>query len=328
MFKVLSLVPKSRIDRFGVKPPAGVEITFLEPPFTDDEVIEAGKGADCIFVGAVDPVSRKVIYALDTLKLIHSEGVGFDKIDVEAAKERNVYVCNNRNVNSGAVAEHTVGLIIAALRRIPYADKEIKKGNYGPCQLEYRTKGYNELSSRHVGIVGLGAIGRETAKRLRPFGCKISYYDAFRPAKEVEEELGVQYLSFEDICRQCDVISFHVPVLPETRHMVNETSIGWMKDGVILINTARGEIIDQVALAKALEEGKIACAALDTVTPEPPGEDHPLLNLSEKASDRLIITPHIGGTTDEAFQRMHTWAWENVQRVMEGKKPVNIVNRL
>ena len=194
MFKVLSVVPKARIERFGVEIPKEIEISFIESPYSDEELIEAAKDVDCIFNTSVDPVSRKVIESLPKLKLIHTEGVAFNGVDLQAATENGVTVCNNQNVNKLSVAEHTVGLMIALLRRISYADRQIKAKNFSKLQLEYRTKGYKELSSRHVGIVGFGAIGREIARLLKPFGCKISYYDAFLPSKEVEEELGVSYL--------------------------------------------------------------------------------------------------------------------------------------
>ncbi len=328
MYKVVSVVPENRIDRFGIKPPAEFEITYINSPYTDGELIKACKGADFLFQTSVDPINSYVIDKLDTIKLIQTEGVGFDKIDIEGAKAKNIYVCNNRNVNCESVAEHTVGLILTALKKIAYADKKIKEGKFIECQQKYRTKGYKELGSRHVGIVGIGAIGRETVKRLSPFNCKISYYDEFRPSEDVEKELKINYLSFEEICTQCDVISFHVPVLPSTVNMVNKESIALMRNDIIIINTARGEIINQADLAQALIDGSIGGAAIDTLDPEPPSSDHPLLNLPEEAASKLIITPHIGGTTDEAFERMQLWAWDNMLKVIRGEKPSNIVNGL
>lgn len=327
MFKVLSVVPKARIERFGVEVPKEIEMTFIESPFSEEELIEAAKDVDCIFNTSVDPISRKVIESLPKLKLIHSEGVGFNGIDLKAASENEVIVCNNQNVNKLPVAEQTIGTIIALLRRIPYADKEIKANNFVKVQNEYRSKGYKELSSRHVGIVGFGAIGREIARLLKPFGCKISYYDAFPPSKEVEEELGVSLLTYEEICKQCNVITYHVPVFPDTVNMGNMKAFQMMQDDTIILNMARGEIIDQDDLAEALEKGIIAGAGLDTLMPEPPGDDHVLLNLSKEASDKIIFTPHIAGTNDEAFERMQLWAYENMLAVMNGKEPKNIVNR-
>jgi len=326
MFKVLSIVPKSRIERFGVEIPEGIEIKFLEPPYTDEELIEAAKDVDCIFDTSVDPISRKVIESLPNLKLIQTEGVGFNQVDIEAATEHGVIVCNNKNVNAFPVAEQTVGMIIALLRRFNYADKQIKAGKFVEVQNEYRTKGYKELSSRHVGIVGFGAIGRELARLLKPFGCRISYYDVIRPSKEVEEELGVSYLDYDEICKQCNIISYHVPVLPNTINMANMEAFKKMQKDTIIINMARGEIVNQEDLAAALEKGIIAGAGLDTLCPEPPGEDHVLLKLSEEASNRIMLTPHIGGTNDEAFERMHRWAYENMLAVANGKEPKNIVN--
>ncbi len=328
MYKVVSVVPQKRIEKFGVIPPLEFEIIYLDSPYTTEELIKVCEGADFLFETSVDPVPREAIEKFTSIKLIHSEGVGFDKIDIQAAKEKGIYVCNNRNVNCESVAEHTIGLILAALRRSIYADKHIKNDNFNGCQQDYRSKGYKELSSRHVGIVGIGAIGKETVKRLAPFNCKISYYDAFRPNEEIEKQLNINYLSFEEICKQCDIISLHVPVLPSTINMINKDSISNMKKNVIIVNTARGEIINQTDLAQALIDDRIEGAAIDTLYPEPPASDHPLLNLPKKAAEKLIVTPHIAGTTDEAFERMQQWAWDNMLKVTKGEKPNNIVNGL
>lgn len=323
---MLSIVPEGRIKRFGVEVPEEIEMTFLPSPFTDEELIEAARDVDCIFDTAVDKISRNAIENLPNLKFIQSEGVGFNQIDLEAASARNIIVSNNKNVNAFPVAEQTVGLIIAALRMIPYADREIKAGNYTEVQNEFRSEGYHELSSRHVGIVGFGAIGRELAKLLKAFGCEISYFDAFRPSREIEEELGVTFMEYDDICRKCNVISYHVPVLPETINMADMEHFKMMSKDTVILNVARGEIVHQEDLARALEENLIAGAALDTVLPEPPGKDHVLLNLSKHAANKLILTPHIAGTNDEAFERMQRWAYENMLAVMNGRKPNNIVN--
>lgn len=187
-------------------------------------------------------------------------------------------------------------------------------------------QGEHEIKGQHIGIIGIGAIGREVALKLKNWGCKISYYDVFRPSEEVEKSLNVSYLPLEEIISDCDIISVHVPVLPSTINMLSYEQFKNMKKNALVINTSRGEIIDQMALADALENGLIYGAALDTISPEPVPAFHPLLNLSPKAKKRLTLTPHIGGTTDEAFIRMLTGAIANIKRVIAGEKPINIVN--
>lgn len=329
MAKVVSVVPQSRFERFGVRFPEGWEVKFFPYPYTAAELAEACKGYDYLFsVSAEGPVTAEAISGMDSIKMIHVEGVGFNEVDLEAAKAKGIPVCNNRAVNNVSVAEHCIGLMIAAQRRTALSDYQIKHNGYSATRAAFLAQGEFEMFGKHVGLIGFGAIGREVARRLAGWECKISYYDVFRPAPEVEKELNVDYMEVDDIIRECDIISIHVPPLPSTIGMINAESLKAMKPTAILVNTARGEIVDQAALAQALEDGEIYAAALDVLSPEPPADDHPLFNLSEKAAARLTLSPHIGGTTDEAFTRMLLWAIENMKRVENGEKPINIVNGL
>lgn len=192
---------------------------------------------------------------------------------------------------------------------------------------EFAVKGQFELSSRVIGLVGLGAIGKALVSMLKPFGCKIYYYDVFRASEDYEKENGIEYATYETILEKCDIISYHVPVLDETRDMVRKETIDKMKDDAIIINVSRGEIVNSADLAEALNNGKIF-AGLDVIAPEPPPVDHPILNLTEEGNARLSITPHIAGTTDDAFIRMSQWSYENMVRVMNGERSNNIVNSL
>jgi len=326
MIKVVSTVPKSRFEIFKVELPVEWEVVFTGYPVSDTDLIAACQKADFLLVGSVHVVSKAVIAACPSLRLIHTEGVGFDKVDVQAAKELGLPVCNNRAVNNGAVAEHTIGLILTALKRIVYADREIKARDFASVQTQLRSEGLHELKYQHVGLVGCGAIGQEVARMLSVFGCKVSYYDAYRLAAEREKELNISYLPLEDLLSQCDIISLHAPVLPDTINMISERTLALMKDTAILINTSRGELVDQAALVAALENGKLQAFAIDTLTPEPPTKDHPFLTLSAQANDRFIITPHVAGTTAEAFTRMLQWVIADFQDVIAGKLPGRICN--
>ncbi|MDL2258179.1 NAD(P)-binding domain-containing protein [Eubacteriales bacterium OttesenSCG-928-K08] len=321
MFKVVSSVIKQRFEKFNIHFPQEWAVTYIKSPYSDDDLIAACKNADFLFLNSTHPASAQVIEACPNLKMIHVEGVGYDKVDVEAAKALGIPVCNNRAVNNGAVAEHTIGLMLAGLRRTAVCDTQVKTEGFGACQQKFMAAGQHELADLHVGLVGIGAIGKEVAIRLKAWGCKISYYDAFRPTPEVEEALDVSYLELDDLIRECDIVSIHVPVLSSTFHMFSTPQFDAMKESALLINTARGEIIDQMALADALEKGKIYGAALDTLYPEPAPAYHPLLNLSPEASSRLTITPHVGGTTDEAFIRMLKNSIKNMLRVANGEQP-------
>lgn len=329
MPKVLSTVTPQRFERFGVKFPEGWEVTYIDFPYTDEELINKAKGCDYLLANATHPVSGAVIKANPQLKCIHSEGVAFDKIDIQTAKEMGIPVCNCRGANAGGVAEHTIALMLAGLRRIALSDERIKneKDNYSGIKNDYLAAGVHELGGKHIGFVGMGAIAKEAVKRLQNWNVTISYYDVFRPTPEVEKQLNIDYMPFEELIKVCDIISFHVPVTPQTKHMLNAEALKTMKPNALIVNTARGEVIDQPALAKALEDGTIYGAALDVLDPDIPAADHVLLNMSEDASKKITFTPHIGGMTDEAFMTMLNTVVSNFQRVENGEQPINIVNK-
>lgn len=329
MVKVRVTCNKNIIERFGVKKPEGWDFKYINYPCSDEELVEQCKDADIVFCGPVDYFRRGVIEQLDNCKLIHSLGVGFDKIDLQAAKEKGIYVCNNRAVNAAPVAELAVGHMINCLRRMPEADAKIKArgvDGFNESFKEYQVKGQNELGSRVIGLVGLGAIGKAAVGMLQAFGCKIKYYDVFRDEK-FEQEKGLEYCEYNEILKTCDIISYHVPVLETTRDMVRKETIDLMKQDAIIINVARGEIVNNEDLAEALNNGRVF-AGLDVIAPEPPTVDHPIFNLNEVGKARLSITPHIAGTTDDAFIRMSKWSYEDMEKVMRGERPNNVVNGL
>lgn len=326
MKSIVSTVPKSRFEKFKVHFPEDWNITFIDAPYSQEQLIHACKDAEYLFVGSIHPVAASVFEQCPHLKMVHVEGVGFDKVDIAAAVQKGIPVCNNRAVNNGAVAEHTIGLILAALRRTALCNEQIHTVGYEICKAEHLAQGQQELSGKTVGLIGIGAIGKEVAKRLQNWGCIITYNDVFTLDSDEEHRYGIRYVDRDELFANSDIISLHVPLLESTHHLVNQLRFEQMKPNSVLVNTSRGEIVDQDALARALEKGLIAAAALDTVYPEPAPPGHPLLNLSDDAKKRFILTPHIAGMTDEAFMRMLKNAIENFERVERGDKPKNIVN--
>ena len=302
-----------------------VELVVVPRGTSDEEIISRVGDADFIAADAVSPVTAQVIAAFPSLKLIHSEGVAYNVIDVAAAREAGVVVCNNAGVNAGAVAEQAVLLMLACLRHAVEGDAATRTGQQIKMKERLMVEGIRELGDCSVGLVGLGAIAAETAKRLRPFGCDVAYWNRTRRSEEREAELGARYLPLDELARTCDIVSVHVPVTPETENMVDEAFLASMKDDAILINTARGEIVDQVALAAALEAGTIGAAGLDTLSPEPVAPDHPLAVLEGDAANRLVLSPHIGGVTEGMFRRAWTTIWQNIARVAAGEQPINVV---
>ena len=187
-------------------------------------------------------------------------------------------------------------------------------------------EGIRELGDCRIGFIGFGAIAQETARHLAGWGCEMLYNKRHRLAEEDECSLDARFATVDEIAASCDIVSIHVPVTDDTRNMVDAAFFARMKPGAILVNTARGEIVDTQALADALEAGSLAAAGLDTVAPEPVLPDNPLLNLSDQAARRMVLSPHIGGTTIGFFRRAHRTIWENIARVAAGEKPVNIVS--
>ena len=302
-----------------------VEAVVAPRGMDDAAIAEMAGDVDFIVADAISPVSAQLMDAFPSLKLVHSEGVAYNAIDVAAARERRIAVCNNAGVNAGAVAEQAVLLMLACLRHLCEGDAAVRSGRQIQMKERLMVEGIRELGDCKVGLVGLGAIARETAVRLHAFGCDVAYWNHRRRPAEVEQQFGVRYLPLDELARTCDIVSIHVPVTPETENMVDADFLASMKSDAILINTARGEIVDQVALARALEDGSIGAAGLDTLSPEPVQPDHPLALLEGDAADRLVLSPHIGGVTEGMFRRAWTTIWENIARVAAGDQPVNLV---
>ena len=176
--------------------------------------------------------------------------------------------------------------MLAAFRNIALNDRRLKNEDYSAVKADSLAAGIHEIAGKHIGFVGMGAIAKEAARKLQGWHVKISYYDTFRPTPEEEKELHIEFMEFDDLCRACDVISMHVPVFPETVGMLGKKQFQEMKKTAVVVNTARGEVIDDEALAQALETGEIAHAALDVLAPEPTPKDHVLLNMSPAGMDR------------------------------------------
>ena len=293
----------------------------------DEDIVAMAGDVDAIVADAISPVSAYLMDAFPSLKLIHSEGVAYNAIDVGAARARGVYVCNNAGVNAGAVAEQAVLLMLACLRHLVPGDAAVREGRQIQMKERLMVEGIRELGDCTVGLVGLGAIAAQTALRLQAFGTDVCYWNRSRRSPEREAELHVRYLPLDELARTCDIVSIHVPVTPDTENLVDAAFLASMKGDALLVNTARGEVVDQVALAQALEEGVIGGAGLDTLSPEPVQADHPLANLTPEAASKLVLSPHIGGVTEGMFRRAWTTIWQNIQRVSEGGTPVNVVNK-
>lgn len=253
-----------------------------------EELIDCIANYDVLIVRSATKVTREVIEAGDKLKLIVRAGVGMDNIDLKAAKARNVKVLNTPEAPTVSVAELVLGLMLTWARRISQADASMKRGKWEKSKLAG-----TELRGKTLGIIGTGRVGRAVAYRARAFEMKLLAYDV-EMNHEFAKKAGVQYVDLETLLQESDYVTLHVPLMPQTEYMIGEREFGLMKPTAVLVNTARGEIVDEAALTKALKEKKIAGACLDVYEREPP-EGSPLLELPN-----VILTPHLGASSKEA----------------------------
>ena len=239
--KVAILTSQPRVEKYYDLStlPKDWELLFFSADFTDEEVLRRAGDADFIFADAIAPVSRTLIEGMPNLKMIHSEGVAYNRYDLEAARERGVYVCNNAAANSASVAEHAVLLMLALNRRLMEGDRMVRQGRQIQTKTRYILEGLPELYACHVGLIGFGAIGQATARLLRAFGSRVSYCAAHRKPPQLEQELGVQWLEQEELASQCDIVSLHLPVTPQTTGLVDARFLARMKPSALLINTAQ-----------------------------------------------------------------------------------------
>ena len=328
--KALVLSRRERYERFAPDRPIvrETELVFCDRSGTEEEWLAAAADAEALFVTPVTWITENLIARMPNLRLIHCEGVGFDRIDLEAARKRGIYVCNNAGCNAGPVAEQAVMMMTMLLHRTLWGDRMVKTGFQGQAVRELEMDVPPDLSIATVGLVGFGAIGRETALRLRVSGSQVYYYARHRKDPETERRYGVEYLPLEELAERCDIVSLHLPATAESTHMVDRDFLARMKPGAFLVNTARGAIIDDEALCEAIRSGHLAGAALDCYDPEPVPADHPLVRLAAEYPDRLVLLPHQAGITQSSFYNVYRMLFENLQRLTDGKRPERIVNGL
>jgi D-3-phosphoglycerate dehydrogenase len=266
----------------------GLEVD-VRTDISHEELLNIIENYDALIVRSRTKVTKEVIDRAKNLKIIGRAGVGVDNIDVDYATEKGIVVVNAPGGNTVSAAEHTLALMFAVARKIPQADKSVKEGKW-----ERKKFMGVELRGKTIGIIGLGRIGYEVAKRVRALEMKILAYDPYI-SEDRARSVGAKLVSLEELLRQSDFITIHVPKTKETEKMISYKEFEMMKDGVYIINAARGGIVDEKALYEALKSGKVAGAALDVYEKEPPDKDNPLLKL-----ENVVTTPHIGASTKEA----------------------------
>ena len=271
-----------------------------------------------IMVLRIFKARQDVIERNKGLKMIIRWGAGFDSVDIEAAGKNGVVVANTPGANAPVVSELAVMLMLAVGRHLIDHMDSLRKGVWS--RNTYINQSYT-LNRKLVGIIGAGNIGRQTAKKAQAFGAEVQYYDPFRLSPEREQELGLRYVPLETLLKTSDVISLHVPLTDSNRHMIGAEEISQMKDGAILVNTARGGLVDDQALAEAVRSGKLAGAGLDVVENEPLKEDDSLLT-----TPGIVVTPHVGGGTADIGDEILPMLAKEIERVINGQMPEHAVN--
>jgi len=279
------------------------------------DLLQAVAQSDALITRSGTAVTAELVNAGNRLRIIGRAGVGLDNVDVDACTARGILVINAPTANILSATEHTMAMLLSLCRNIPEAHASVKRGEWN------RSKFMGiELSGKVLGVIGLGRIGTRITTRARAFGMRVIAYDPYI-AQTVGEKVGADMMSLDELLGQADVITVHTPLSDETRGMIGPAEIGRMKDGVILVNCARGGIYEENALAAALNSGKVGGAAIDVYEKEPPGKDHPLLN-----AKNIVLSPHIGANTIEAQDRVAVQTAEMVVDALRGSIFVSAVN--
>jgi D-3-phosphoglycerate dehydrogenase len=292
---------------------AGVEVVVYPKAgrLTEADLLPLVGDADAIIAGT-EPITARVLDAAPRLRIVARRGVGLDSVDVAAATARGVVVTITLGVNTEAVADHAMALLLATARQISRLDRRMKAG-------EWDRAVSTDVCGKTLGLVGFGAIGRAVAKRAAGFGLEVLAYDV-APDEAAARALGVRLCPLEELLARSDFVSLHVPLLPGTRGLIGEAALARMKPGAILINTSRGAVVDEAALLRALQAGRLAGAGLDVFADEPP-VDWTLVRL-----DQVVATPHVAAHTRETLARMDRACAQAVLAVLRGERPAHVVN--
>lgn len=281
------------------------------------ELIDFAEEAHALVTLLSDQIDREVIGRLENLKIIANYAVGFNNIDIVAAKERGIVVSNTPGVLTEATADLTMALILATTRRLVEGDRFVRRGLFDGWKPELLLG--VSLKDRILGIIGLGRIGKAVVQRAKAFGMKVVYHNRMPASKKEEKALSVEYRSLEDLLKVSDVVSVHVPLTKESRHLIGSSKLKLMKPTAVLINTSRGAVIDEQALIQFLSEKRIFAAGLDVF------ENEPEIPRALRELDNVVLLPHLGSATRETRVEMAIMVARNVTAVLNGKRAPNRV---
>jgi phosphoglycerate dehydrogenase-like enzyme len=304
------------MEWIAARVPDDFRMTALDAQVPQNQVIDAVGDADFLMVYRAK-LPDAVVEAAARARLVQLLAAGYDGLNLARLRELNIPCAQNAGVNAAAVADYTVLLMLAVYRRLVLVDRSTREGRWRAPLTGLNTY---EMEGKLVGILGFGNIGRKVAARLRGFGARVQYVARSPVAPSVEQELGAVARPFDEVFRTSDVVTVHTPLTAETRNLVSAGVLATMKPTAVLINTSRGEVIDEEAMIRALQEGRLAGAGLDVFHQEPVDPTNRLLAL-----DNVVVSPHSAGTTADTWQRRLDFAFANMRRVRAGEPPLALV---
>ena len=307
------------LERVRDLAPSGIRVEWVDSNGQLDGQAEVMKDAVAALVtdGSFDVELARLC---PRLRLVQTTSAGYDGIDVASLNRMGIQVANNYGGNAPAVAEHTIGLMVSVVRKLVLQFEATRSGDwYGTIGREEWTRPY-EIAGKTVGIVGMGHIGRQVARRLQGWDCSIVYYDPIEPPADLVEQLSLRALSMDELLRESDIVTLHTMLNAQTRGLIGTRELRMMKPTAVVINTCRGGVVDEAALIRALRDGEIAGAALDVFEQEPTPRDNPLLTMGN-----VVVTPHMAGVSVEAFPRNAGFGLQNIAQVIRGEEPLSVV---
>jgi phosphoglycerate dehydrogenase-like enzyme len=320
---VIALRSKADFQRAGALPPESLEVTYRTPD--DPELPTLMKRAAALVLPAVGPKLPPTLFERTTIRLAQVTGAGVDRLDREALAARGIPVANVPGGSNSAVAEYVLAAASVLLRRLSWADHEVKAGNYEGFRSRMVAENLGGIDGCTVGVVGLGMIGYAVARAFKTRGANIVYFDTRQREPAELAAIEASPATLDELLAMSDVVTIHVPLLDTTRLLIGAAELARMKPGAVFINASRGGVVDENALVNNLESGRLGGAAIDVYSTEPPPKSNPLLAASADAARRLLLTPHIAGVTRQSWSYLFKASWNNVERVVRGEQPLNRV---
>ena len=315
--QIICLRPEADFIEFDAIAPSRFKVEYLVP--SDPEILVLAERAKALIIPAVGPKIPNEIFENSDIKMVQVTGAGIDRLDAKFCQENQIAVCNVQGGSAFAVAEYCIGSVITLSRQLHLGINALPLGEYSTIRSKMLEKRMVSLQGQHVGIIGFGSIGRETARLFNLMGCEISCFDIFPPDKREAEKVNAQICDLPNLLSKSDIVSLHVPLTDETKNLISDAELQKMKKNAILINAARGGIVDEIALASVLELGVIKGAVVDVYSQEPAIPENPLLNLSQSALERVFFSPHIAGITKQSWTYLFQKSWENLSLFFDNK---------